>query len=94
MKSSNTSGKWYNWYAGKLTSLNSTRQARIDMDYYESDYGGWTSASLYYTDIQGKRDLVLGLAGMRTPPPQAAGSTKRTIPLSWSMSGAASRSTS
>ncbi|MBU5229800.1 DUF4367 domain-containing protein [Intestinimonas butyriciproducens] len=34
---------------------------------YESDYGGWTSASLYYTDIQGKRDLVLGLDWYEDP---------------------------
>lgn len=37
----------YTWYKGTNTKLNSTKQARIDMDYYEAAAGAWAaSASL------------------------------------------------
>ncbi|MFR6394777.1 MAG: choice-of-anchor J domain-containing protein [Oscillospiraceae bacterium] len=32
----------YTWYKGTNTKLNSTKQARIDMDYYEDTWGDWS----------------------------------------------------
>ena len=32
----------YTWYKGTNTKLNSTKQARIDMDYYEDPWGDWS----------------------------------------------------
>ncbi len=37
----------YTWYKGTNTKLNSTKQARIDMDYYEDPWGGgWSVGSI------------------------------------------------
>ena len=36
----------YTWYKGTNTKLNSTKQARIDMDYYEDTWGGWSVGSI------------------------------------------------
>ena len=45
MKSSRTDTP-YTWYKGTNTTLNSSKQARIDMDYYESSgWGDWGSKS-------------------------------------------------
>ena len=42
VKNSNTCASYYNWYRGTLTRLNGTKQARIDFDYYEDPWGGWS----------------------------------------------------
>ena len=36
----------YTWYKGTNTKLNSTKQARIDMDYYEDPWGDWSVGSI------------------------------------------------
>ena len=45
----------YTWYKGTNTKLNSTKQARIDMDYYEDTWGGWS--------VGGIRKPLLPMAG-------------------------------
>ena len=45
----------YTWYKGTNTKLNSTKQARIDMDYYEDSWGGWS--------VGGIRKPLLPMAG-------------------------------
>ena len=45
----------YTWYKGTNTKLNSTKQARIDMDYYEDPWGGWS--------VGGIRKPLLPMAG-------------------------------
>ncbi len=46
----------YTWYKGTNTKLNSTKQARIDMDYYENPWGGdWS--------VGGIRKPLLPMAG-------------------------------
>ena len=46
----------YTWYQGTNTKLNSTKQARIDMDYYEDPWGGGWS-------VGGIRKPLLPMAG-------------------------------
>ena len=46
----------YTWYKGTNTKLNSTKQARIDMDYYEDPWGGGWS-------VGGVRKPLLPMAG-------------------------------
>ena len=46
----------YTWYQGTNTKLNSTKQARIDMDYYEDPWGGSWS-------VGGIRKPLLPMAG-------------------------------
>ena len=46
----------YTWYKGTNTKLNSTKQARIDMDYYEDPWGGGWS-------VGGIRKPLLPMAG-------------------------------
>ena len=46
----------YTWYKGTNTKLNSTKQARIDMDYYEDPWGGGWS-------VGGIRRPLLPMAG-------------------------------
>ena len=36
----------YTWYQGTNRNLNTTKQARIDMDYYEDTWGGWSVGSI------------------------------------------------
>ena len=43
VKSTNTSAKSYSWYQGTQRNLNDTKQARVDLDYYESDYGDYST---------------------------------------------------
>ena len=43
VKSTNTSAKSYSWYQGTQRNLNDTKQARVDLDYYEDPYGGWST---------------------------------------------------
>ena len=45
----------YTWYKGTNTKLNSTKQARIDMDYYEDTWGDWS--------VGGIRKPLLPMAG-------------------------------
>ena len=45
----------YTWYKGTNTKLNSTKQARIDMDYYEDPWGDWS--------VGGIRKPLLPMAG-------------------------------
>ena len=45
----------YTWYKGTNTKLNSTKQARIDMDYYEDSWGDWS--------VGGIRKPLLPMAG-------------------------------
>ena len=45
----------YTWYKGTNTKLNSTKQARIDMDYYENPWGDWS--------VGGIRKPLLPMAG-------------------------------
>ncbi len=45
----------YTWYKGTNTKLNTTKQARIDMDYYEDTWGGWS--------VGGIRKPLLPMAG-------------------------------
>ena len=45
----------YTWYKGTNTKLNSTKQPRIDMDYYEDTWGGWS--------VGGIRKPLLPMAG-------------------------------
>lgn len=35
--------KSYTWYQGTQRNLNDTKQARVDLDYYESDYGDYST---------------------------------------------------
>ena len=43
VKSTNTSTKFYTWYQGTQTNLNSTKQARVDLDYYDDPWGDWSA---------------------------------------------------
>ena len=52
VKSTNTSGRFYNWYSGKLTTLNSTKQARIDLDYYDDPWGSGYSTNGTEGDVK------------------------------------------
>ena len=45
----------YTWYQGTNRNLNTTKQARIDMDYYEDTWGGWS--------VGGIRKPLLPMAG-------------------------------
>ena len=45
----------YTWYKGTNTKLNTTKQARIDMDYYEDSWGDWS--------VGGIRKPLLPMAG-------------------------------
>ncbi len=45
VKTTNTDSKFYTWYHGTLTKLNSTKHARLDLDYYEDPWGGWSTDS-------------------------------------------------
>ena len=45
----------YTWYKGTNTKRNSTKQARIDMDYYEDPWGDWS--------VGGIRKPLLPMAG-------------------------------
>ena len=36
----------YTWYQGTNRNLNTTKQARIDMDYYEDPWGDWSAGSI------------------------------------------------
>ena len=45
----------YTWYKGTNTKLNSTKQTRIDMDYYEDTWGDWS--------VGGIRKPLLPMAG-------------------------------
>ena len=40
----------YTWYKGTNTKLNSTKQARIDMDYYEDSWGDWSVGGIRKND--------------------------------------------
>ena len=42
VKTTNTDSKFYTWYQGTQRNLNTSKQARIDIDYYEDPYGGWS----------------------------------------------------
>ena len=43
VKSTNTSAKSYSWYQGNQQKLNATKQARVDLDYYDDPWGGWSA---------------------------------------------------
>ncbi|MDD7340505.1 MAG: choice-of-anchor J domain-containing protein [Firmicutes bacterium] len=43
VKSTNTSDKSYSWYQGNQRNLNATKQARVDLDYYDDPWGGWSA---------------------------------------------------
>ena len=43
VKSTNTSAKFYSWYQGNQRNLNATKQARVDLDYYDDPWGGWSA---------------------------------------------------
>ena len=43
VKSTNISEKSYTWYQGTQTNLNATKQARVDLDYYDDPWGGWSA---------------------------------------------------
>ena len=53
---STRSGSPYTWYQGTNRNLNTTKQARIDMDYYEDPWGGGWS-------VGGIRKPLLPMAG-------------------------------
>ena len=43
VKSTNTSAKFYTWYQGTQRNLNDTKQARVDLDYYDDPWGDWSA---------------------------------------------------
>ncbi len=43
VKSTNTSAKSYTWYQETQRNLNDTKQARVDLDYYDDPWGDWSA---------------------------------------------------
>ena len=43
VKSTNTSAKSYSWYQETQRNLNDTKQARVDLDYYDDPWGDWSA---------------------------------------------------